>query len=388
LPNEIQAQIFNLLDVRDILSLRLTSHALAQILSATASAISRPILARRMGGDSALYLKTLYPQPRPCTDLDYFLQMLHRNAVVDKMVLVITDFIQYKIYQVKSSSRQRQFAPCRKRLLSRLKAPTFIIYHFLETLRAKISTLERIDLWPESASYEICSSCSHLQCAIIDTYPADALLPTYQFFKIMVSAFRQKLRPPTYAGTLERRLRGWHRSPATDADVTKVLLFGGLKEVQRIMRFPRYILRLAEVRAFVDRLDGIIPPSQSRDPLDPSTYTTSSRLLALQAAMDAAASFDESPMPPLPAIWSPAARSKILKAAIVAGLVTTEWQIPDAFTFIQDIIADRETQLGESSGFNPNISFEQRVQAAEADGPEDEIDEGLATDAGPSRRGS
>src|SRR5271154_4153764 len=140
LPNEIQAQIFNLLDVSDILSLRLTSHALSQILSATASAISRPILARRMGSDSALYLKTLYPQPRPCTDLDYFMQMLHRNAVVDRMVLVITDFIQYKIYQVKSSSRQRQFAPCRERLLSRFKAPTFIIYHFLETLRAKIST--------------------------------------------------------------------------------------------------------------------------------------------------------------------------------------------------------------------------------------------------------
>ena len=49
----------------------------------------------------------------------------------------------------------------------------------------------------------------------------------------------------------------------------------------------------------------------------------------------------------------------------------TKLAIPDAFTFIQDIVADRETRLGESEQFDPNINFEQRAQEPDEDDEEE-----------------
>jgi hypothetical protein len=78
------------------------------------------------------------------------------------------------------------------------------------------------------------------------------------------------------------------------------------------------------------------------------------------------------------ALWLPGARSRILKAAILAGTVETQWAIPDCFTFVQDIFADREARLGESEQFDPNISFEARLEAqamTERDEDDDSEDE-------------
>jgi hypothetical protein len=77
-------------------------------------------------------------------------------------------------------------------------------------------------------------------------------------------------------------------------------------------------------------------------------------------------------------LWLPGARSRILKAAILAGTVETQWAIPDCFTFVQDIFADREARLGESEQFDPNFGFEARLEAqamTERDEDDDSEDE-------------
>jgi hypothetical protein len=340
------------------------------------------------------------------SDLSYLLQMLHRQTVVTKMVIAVTDFVQFKIYQIKSASRQRQFAPVRKRMIERLTTPAWIIYHFLETLRKEISssitspttsissTVSRSP-WasPQQQSSPttaeeigICQSCSHLQCSIMAQYPIDDLLPTYQFFKIMLSAFRQKLQPPTYAGSIERRLRGWNRGAASDEDMAKVLLLGGMREVHRIMKGPKYMSRLAEMQRFISRVDGTIPiplPGVAKSVADEAKASAARSRTATMRALDVPEGLilenmkfllESKSLPQAPnALWLPGARSRILKAAIVAGTVETQWAIPDCFTFIQDIIADREARLGESEEFDPNISFEARLEAvALAEGDDDD----------------
>lgn len=411
LPNEIQVHILCYLSAADTLSARLSSHALFDILSFNATAISRSILYSTMCGDAPLYLETLYPPPRPQPDLAYLLQMLHRQAVVNKMVIAVTDFIQFKIYQIKSASRQKQFAPIRKRMIERFTTPVWIIYHFLETYRKEIlssvnspttsiSSAESWSPWSSPrisssptnpADIGICQSCSHLQCSIIAQYPIDHLLPTYQVFKIMLSAFRQKLHPPTYAGSIERRLRGWNRSAASDEDMTKVLILGGMREVYRIMKGPKFMSRLAEMQRFITRVDGSIPvplPAAARSASDESKASVARPRAPMMKALDVPEGpvlenirflIQSQSLPQAPnALWLPGARSRILKAAIVAGTVETQWAIPDCFTFIQDIIADREARLGESEQFDPNISFEARLEAqtiTEGDEDDDSGDE-------------
>ncbi len=383
MPNEIQAHILCQLEVRDILALRLTSHSLSDILQLNASSISRSVLYRTIKGDTKLYLEILYPQPRSLSSLSYFFQMLHRQAVVDKMVIAVTDFVQYKIYQIKSTSRQRQFAPVRRRMLWRLKTPAFIIYHFLETLRRAVlepytvpsscsSTREPLHWWLPERSSEICWNCTHLQCRLISTYyPVSDLLSTLQFFRIMLSAFRQKLQPPTYAGSIERRLRGWNREAASDADLTKSILLGGMKEMLNIMGAGKFIPRLLELKKFVARIDetGGLQASDERLRTLSTKEIECPEVAGILLARTLLIS--NTPVPPPSVLFQMAARSRLVTAAVATGEVETKWAIPDAFTFIQDIVTDRETRLGESAQFDPNIDFERRAQEPDEDDEEE-----------------
>ncbi len=53
---------------------------------------------------------------------------------------------------------------------------------------------------------------------IINCHSKGMLLPAFQFYRILVPAYRQKPRPLTYAGTVESKIRGSGRTPASDAD--------------------------------------------------------------------------------------------------------------------------------------------------------------------------
>jgi len=90
------------------------------------------------------------------------------------------------------------------------------------------------------------------------------------------------------------------------------------------------------------------------------------------AVLNRMLSKENKPMPPPSALFQMGTRSRIVTAAIVTGEVETQWAIPDAFTFIQDIVADRETRLGESAQFDPNIDFERRAQEPDEDDGEEE----------------
>jgi len=152
--------------------------------------------------------------------------------------------------------------------------------------------------------------------------------------------------------------------------MTKVLVLGGMREVHRIMKRSGYTSRLAEMQRFISKVDGSVSgplPTSSRAMGDEPKGSVSCLRTPMMLALDPPDGLvlenmkfllQSESLPQAPnALWLPGARSRILKAAIVAGTVETQWAIPDCFTFIQDIIADREPRLGESEQFNPNITF-------------------------------
>jgi len=137
------------------------------------------------------------------------------------------------------------------------------------------------------------------------------------------------------------------------------------------MKYSGYSSRLAEMQRFISKVDGSasVPlPASSRatgdEPKGSVTRLRTPMMLALDPPdgpilenMKFLLQSESLPQAPN-ALWLPGARSRILKAAIMAGTVETHWAIPDCFTFIKDIIVGREPRLGESEQFNPNISFE------------------------------
>lgn len=103
-----------------------------------------------------------------------------------------------------------------------------------------------------------------IQEDVLKCYSEDVLLPAFQLYRVLVSAFRQKLRPPTYAGAIERKLWGWDRKPATDADVAHVLVYSGMEEVVKIMSKATYSARLQALGVAILRINGRSLPVGSR----------------------------------------------------------------------------------------------------------------------------
>lgn len=369
MPNEIQVQILCYLDTCDLLSLRITSKPLSDLLQLNASTISRVVLRDSSLGDEAIFLGTLYRPPLPIENLDYFLQMLHRERIVMSMVSTIADYVQTKIYQVRSTSRRKQFAPGRARMERKLKATTFIIYHFLENFRAGLMRhSERAHVESQDTSAKHRSFQNELQTGIINSYPQDVLLPAFQFYRIMVSAYRQKLRPPTYAGTIERKLRGWDRTPASDADVAQVLIYGGMEEVLKIMSHPTYGARLQALNSAIDLINGPALPVGSRwiegksNPKDirdlDMTPIPNIKFISQGSHIKLTDLY-------LPWLWAIVANQRGFTEGTEAA--APDPHIPSPFVYIADLLKDHETGaiLGETGVTSEDY-------AARANAPDDE----------------
>ena len=341
MPNEIQVQILCCLGTSDILSLRITSKPLEELLQLNASAISHLVLRNSSLGLNQKVLEKFYPRPLPIENLDYFLKMMHREKVILGMVSTIADYVQMEVYQVKSASRRKQFAPSRARMESRLKASSFIIYHFLERYRAGLmrDSERTCSKSPGTCMVEPGPFRTEMQKLIIDGYPEDMLLPAFQFYRVMVSAYRQKLRPPTYAGTIERKLRGWDRTPASDADVAQVLIYGGMEEVLKIMLHPSYGARLQALNMAIDRINGRLLPARS---------------LGVGGTFNSTVIWDLD-IPSIPNIQYMSQGSAVKLTvlylpwlSIIVGkqrsAAVPHPRIPDPFAYIEDLIKDHHTR--------------------------------------------
>jgi hypothetical protein len=382
MPNEIQVHILCYLDMPEILSLRITSKPLWELIQLNASIISRVVLRSSSLGSDPLFLETLYRPPLPVEKLDYFLQMMHRERTVLRMVSTIADYVQMKIYQVKSTSRRKQFAPSRARMENRMKASTFVIYHFLEKFRAGlVQNSERAcsnshgTLRP-SESFE-----NEMQREIINGYPEGTLLPAFQFYRIMVSAYRQKLRPPTYAGTIERKLRGWDRTPASDADVAQVLIYGGMEEVLKVMLQPTYGARLQALNVAIDRIRGSSLPSASRWTEGKSKPKFASELDI--PVISSIKYMSQGSTVKLTALYLPWLSAIVAKQRKVDGteaatlgpqMPTAQMsgpQIPSPFAYIEDLLKDHKTGAASGGTGITVEDFAARANAPDEDGDDD-----------------
>lgn len=380
MPNEIQVHILCYLDDLDILALRIASKKVLGLLHINASVISRVVLGKNRLEDEVIYLKQIYRAPTPVLNLDHFLQMMHRERIVLKMVSTIADYVQTKIYQVKSASRRRQFAPSRLRMERRLKAPVFITYHFLERLRAGL--VSRMKKACSSSKFGVTNPSSvdvEFQTRTINGYPEDLLLPAFQFYRIMVSAYRQKLRPPTYAGTIERKIRGWDRTPATDADVAQVLIYGGMEEVLKIMLHPTYGARLQALNATIDRING--HPLQIG-----SKWMEAKSNPKVIRDLDIPAISDNHFMLPgsnekLTTLYLPWLSVIVAKrrATVGAENSVSDPQIPSPFAYIEDLLKDHEAN---AVPVDTGVTMEDFSVRANA--PDDDEEHTQESIAGPS----
>ncbi|KIW12878.1 hypothetical protein PV08_08065 [Exophiala spinifera] len=397
LPDEIIIQILCYLGQSDVFALRLTSHSMNTFLNVHACPITRSVLTQcardRAADDTAEdevverkaeyaynYIQTLYPQPTPCPSTDYMLQMLRRQAQIDKMLSVTMSFVQMRVYMMPSSPRFSDFRPYKNKLTRRMHLAAWTIYHFLERYRdllihahprhEKLEEHNHPSMSPAEEpalpSLSSCPQCNESLKALLRSYPGTEVIPAYHFYDLCRQHLRALSRAPTYAGTIERRLRGWSRKSPTEADLATFVIFGGIAELSKLsMLKGSYTQRIDVIGSFTDKITLAVSSSGSLDfkPSSPSAY-----------AQSASTSSDMLPGAPNSAFKS-ISQDSLSAVPVFERFISAsdEWitrmfevvrpgdQLVTAFGFVQNVLAGKQEPppgLGRISGSEADSQFE------------------------------
>ncbi|KIX99507.1 uncharacterized protein Z520_05083 [Fonsecaea multimorphosa CBS 102226] len=302
LPDEITAQILCHLSVSDFLSLRSTSRSVHLYLQSHAGPVSRSLLLQNaydrttdyegnINDEKAKflynYLHTLYPPPQPCDSFDYLLQMLKRQAQVERMVQVLINWIQMKVYVIPKFKRCDNFNPYKFKLMRRLHLPTWTIYHFLECYRTMLVTEHPYHPRPQSASSEQdnssipCRSCGQYVRDLLRTYPGTAIIPAYHFFELCRQHLRALSRAPS-AGIIRSR------KPPSEADLVQLVVFGGIPELSKLSLLKGSSnQRIEVIGTFVDKISSAAIQQRIGRKASPSSQSqVSLPSTALRASFD------------------------------------------------------------------------------------------------------
>jgi len=235
LPNELQAQIIAPLPVHTILTLRLVSKTFHTLVTLNEASIARYHVARL-----PRYTIRLYPAPNPEeVNLHYLCSIWHRLHVSCKLANMITRQATKEIFLRKTEMELKEFEPQSRRMRMRLMPLVFTLFHFFETYR----TLHAQEAATNGPLNRQAFTFNPIETKIMNTYDDRTLLKVHQVFPLVISSFSRRLRPPSYAGRLERSIKGYHKDRPADEIYATIIAVGGLRQAMRFWETKGYNAR-------------------------------------------------------------------------------------------------------------------------------------------------
>jgi hypothetical protein len=250
-------QIIASLPLSDILTLRLASRSLHELISLNEAPIVRQHL-----NQVPAYAKRLYPAPEgvPLNFL-YFCGIWHRLHVAAKLSDLMCEWVTKEIFLRTTPEKRAEFEPQRERMRRRLIPLLFTIFHFFEKYRELhlkyIAENDGVGLLKEP--YTV----NPIEVKVMKMYDDQTLLRVHQVFPLVISSFCRRLRPPSYVGRVERSLRGYIREKPSDEMHVAILCIGGLRQVERIWEVKGYNTRRLAVDTWWN--------SVTKEPIDVET---------------------------------------------------------------------------------------------------------------------
>jgi len=256
LPNELQEHIIAPLAIHDILSLRLVSKSFHTLVTLNESPIARYHIAHSLPS----YALRLYPLPPPTEiNLHYLCGIWHRLHVASKLSVMIARYAVKDIFLRDTPARLQEFELQHRRMRKRLMPLIFTLFHFFETYRDLHMRHLMANGTPLNQQAFILNP---LERQVMNMYDDQTLLKAHQVWTLTISSFNRRLRPPSYAGRLERSIKGYLKDRPADEVYTAILAIGGLRQAQRFWETKGYNAR----RAAVDAWYGFI----TRSPVEPA----------------------------------------------------------------------------------------------------------------------
>ncbi len=217
------------------------------------------------------YAIRLYPLPDPAyINLHYFCSIWHRLNVAEKLSTRIAAQATKEIFLRTTPAQQLEFEPQHRRMRQRLMPLVFALFHFFETYRdLHVRHLESGGIPLRFQPYTL----NPLECEVMSRYDDQTLLKVHQVFPLVISSFSRRLRPPSYAGRLERSLKGYLKDRPADEVYATIISIGGLRQAQRFWETKGYNAR----RAAVDTWYGLV----TRNPVEAPTKSKMSLITNL-----------------------------------------------------------------------------------------------------------
>ena len=256
LPNELQENIIAPLPIHDVLTLRLVSKSFHTLVALNESPIARYHVAHSLPP----YAVRLYPAPNPTDiNLHYLCSIWHRLHVASKLSTMIARQAVKEIFLRTTPAQLLEFEPQHRRMRQRLLPLVFTLFHFFETYRdLHVQHLLAHGTPLNHQAFTV----NPIEAQVMAMYDDQTLLKVHQAWTLIISSFSRRLRPPSYAGRIERSFKGYLKDRPPDEVYTTILTVGGLRQAQRFWETKRYNIR----RAAVDTWYGIV----TRSPVEPA----------------------------------------------------------------------------------------------------------------------
>ncbi|EPE26876.1 hypothetical protein GLAREA_02790 [Glarea lozoyensis ATCC 20868] len=261
LPAELQAQIIAPLPIHAVLNLRLVSKTFHALVTLNESPIARYHIANSL----PKYTLKLYPVPDPqFINLHYLCGIWHRLQVALKLSTMITQQATKELFSRTTEAARLEFEPQSQRMCKRLTPLVFALFHFFETYRdlhVKHLTYGGVPLRMQAFTL------NPIETQVMAMYDDHTLLKVHQVFPLILSSISRRLRPPSYAGRIERSIKGYLKDRPADEVYSSIVLVGGLRQAQRFWEKKGYNIRREAVDvwySYITKTPVEAPPPKSK----------------------------------------------------------------------------------------------------------------------------
>ncbi|WDK13603.1 F-box domain-containing protein [Colletotrichum graminicola] len=261
LPTELQIQVISSLPLTDVLNLRRVSKSWHAIVTLNEAPIVRHHLERHIPA----YALRLYPSNDPSSaNFHHLCGLWHRLHVAAKLSFLMCEWITKEIFLRTTEVQRLEFAPQRERMRRRLIPLLFTVFHFFETYR-KLHLQHILD-HNGHGLLQVPYTLNPIEVEIMNMYDDQTLLRVHQVFPLIISSFCRRLRPPSYAGRVERSLRGYLKERPSDEVHVAILCVGGLRQVERLWEIKGYNSRRGAVDTWYNSIakDSTEPTGKQR----------------------------------------------------------------------------------------------------------------------------
>lgn len=254
LPQELRIQVLCQMSLSDVLCMRLVCRKFRDFVDSSQSSIVRHFTeVRPLEQIASLYQPVTSLAPRTFQNL---FGLSRRYHVVKNLSDFLANRLVANIHRLSSWDLHERpdlmLELVSQKMALKVEPYLLMLFHFLETYRAELARLVRSDDIFSNATKEDINR--NAEASAVRQYNGHIVHNLSALCHFLIVTIMMRLRPASYAGFLERTLRGWSGEPASEAQCVELLVLGGLESVYRVLSISNYVERVAAMRQHLRNL--------------------------------------------------------------------------------------------------------------------------------------